>query len=155
MEPGQHPDDFLFVLDECCDVLGEMGQTLHDQRHEEISLQARPPENERVRTALDEWRHFVLEDIRHMVHTMYVNNLSRSVNAKLGAGRGIAIHVVGHTSSDVQCNYCNGFGLVTQYCAILKKEHRRGPNPGSTTLAKAALASSRKGRIRRREERGR
>ena len=106
MEPGQHPDDFFFVLDECCDVLGDMGQTLHDQRHENIILQALPPENERVRTALDERRDFVLEDIRHMVHTMYVNNLSRSVNAKPVAGRGIAMQVVGHTSSDVQCNYC-------------------------------------------------
>ena len=127
MEPGQHPDDFGFVLDECCDVLGEMGLTLHDQRHEDIILQALPPENKRVRTALDERRDFVLEDIRHMVHTMYVNNLSRSVNAKLGAGRGIAIHVVGHTSSDVQRNYCERFGHVMQDCAFLK-EHWRGPN---------------------------
>ena len=65
-----------------------------------------------------------------MVHTMYVNNLPRSVNAKPVLGRGIAMQVAGHTSSDVQCNYCEGFGHVTQDCAILKKEHRRGPNPG-------------------------
>ena len=61
---------------------------------------------------------------------MYVYNLSRSVNAKPVASRGIDMRVVGHTSSDVQCNYCKGFGQVTQACAILKKEHRREPNPG-------------------------
>ena len=97
-----------------------------------------PPENERVRTALDERRDFGLEDIRHMVHTMYVNNLSRSVNAKSVARRGIAMQMVGYTSSDVQCNYCKGFGLVTQYCAFLKKEHRRGPNPGVSNISESS-----------------
>ncbi|CAN0516343.1 unnamed protein product, partial [Laminaria digitata] len=132
MEPGQDPDDLFFVLDECRDLLEEMGQTVHDERYEDINLQALPPEYERVRTASYERRDFGLEDIRHMIHTMYVDNLSRSVNAKPVAGRGIAMQVVGHTSSDVQCNYCKGVGHVTQDCAILKeKEHRRGPNPGA------------------------
>ena len=138
MEPCQDPDDIVLVLGECCDVLGEMGQTLHGQRHEDIILQALSPENERVRTALDERRDFGLEDIRHMVHTMYVNNLSRSVNAKPVARRGIAMQMVGYTSSDVQCNYCKGFGLVTQYCAFLKKEHRRGPNPGVSNISESS-----------------
>ena len=65
-----------------------------------------------------------------MVHTMYVDNLSRSVNAKPVAGRGIAMRVVGYTSHDVQFNYCKGFGHVTQDCTILKKDHRRGPTSG-------------------------
>ena len=138
MEPCQDPDDIVLVLGECCDVLGEMGQTLHEQRHEDIILQALSPENERVRTALDERRDFVLEDIRHMVHTMYDNRLSRWVNTKPVAGRRVAMQVVGHTSSDVQFNYCNGFGLVTQYCAILKKEHRRGPNPGVSNISESS-----------------
>ena len=138
MEPCQDPDDIVLVLGECCDVLGEMGQTLHEQRHEDIILQALSPENERVRTALDERRDFGLEDIRHMVHTMYDNRLSRSVNTNPVAGRRVAMQVVGHTSSDVQFNYCNGFGLVTQYCAILKKEHRRGPNPGVSNVSESS-----------------
>ena len=54
-----------------------------------------------VRTG-DAPKDFGLDDIRHMVHTMYVDNLSRSVNAKPVAGRDIAMQVVGHTtSSDV------------------------------------------------------
>ena len=107
-----------------------MGQTVHDERYEDIILQVLPPEYERVRTASYERRDFGLDDIRHMVHTMYVDNLSRSVNDKPVAGRGITMGVVGHTSSDVQCNYCKGFGHVKWNCAILKKEHRRGLSPG-------------------------
>ena len=72
---------------------------------------------------------------RHMVHTMYVDNLSCSVSAKPIAGRGIAMLVVGHTSSDMQCNYCKGYGHVTQDCAILNKEHRRGPNLGVSNIS--------------------
>ena len=44
MEPGQDPDDFFFVLDECRDLLEEMGHTVHDERYEDIILQALPPE---------------------------------------------------------------------------------------------------------------
>ena len=61
---------------------------------------------------------------------MYVDNLSRSVNAKPVASRSIAMQVLGHTSYEMQYNYCKGFGHVTQDCAILKKEHRRGPDRG-------------------------
>ena len=113
MEPGQHPDDFCFVLDECHDLLEKMGQTGRDERYEDIILQTRSPQYERVRTASYDWRDFGLDNIWHMVHTIYFDNLSRSVNAEPVAGHGIAMQVVGHTSSDVQCNYCRGFGLVT------------------------------------------
>ena len=107
-----------------------MGQTVQDERYGDIVLQALPPEYERVRTASYERRDFWPDDIRHMVHTMYVDSLSRSVNAKPVAGRGVDMQVVGHTSSDVQRNYCKGFEHVTLDCAILKKEHRRGPISG-------------------------
>ena len=91
MEPGQDPDDF--VLDECRDLLEEIGHTVHDERYEDIILQALPPEYERVRTASDERRDFGLDDIRHIIRTMYVDNRSRSVNAKPVEGRDIAMQV--------------------------------------------------------------
>ena len=83
----------LFVLDECRDLLEETGQTVHDERYEDIILQALPPEYERVRTASDERRDFGLDDIRHIIRTMYVDNRSRSVNAKPVEGRDIAMQV--------------------------------------------------------------
>ena len=43
MEPGQDPDDFVFVLEECRDLLEEMGQTVHDEGYEDIILQAFRP----------------------------------------------------------------------------------------------------------------
>ena len=114
MEPGKDPDDLSFVLDECRDLLEEMRQTAQDERCEDIILQPLPLEYERVRTASYVRREFRLDDIRHMVHTMYVDNFSRSVNAMPVVGLCIAMQAVGHTSSDVQCNYCKGFGHVTQ-----------------------------------------
>ena len=103
MEPGQDPDDLFLVLDECRDLL-EMGQTVHDERYVNIIHQALPLEYQRVRTASYERRDHGLNGIRHMVHTTYADNRSRSVSAKPIAGLGIAEQVVGHTSSDVQCN---------------------------------------------------
>lgn len=70
MRGGQDPDDLFFVLDECRDLLHEMGQTLHDERYEDIILGALPIEYESVLTASYERRDFGLDDIRHMVHTM-------------------------------------------------------------------------------------
>ena len=48
MEPGQDPDNFVFFVDECRHLLGEMGQTVHDERYEDILLQALPSEYDRV-----------------------------------------------------------------------------------------------------------
>ena len=132
MEPGQDPDIF-FVLDERCDFLEEVGQRVHDRRHEEIIPQALPPDYERVRNASYKRWDFGLDDIRHIVEPMYVDNLSRSVNAKPVAGRSIVMQVVGHTSSDVRCNCCKGIGHVTQNCTILKEQ--RGPNPGVSNIS--------------------
>ena len=49
MEPGQDPDDLVFVLDECHDLLEQMGQTVHDESYEYTILH--PLENQRVRTS--------------------------------------------------------------------------------------------------------
>ena len=46
MEPGQGPDDFFFVLEEYRDLLEEMRHTVHDERYEDIILQALQPEYE-------------------------------------------------------------------------------------------------------------
>ena len=32
MDPGQDPDDFFFILDECRQQLEDMGQLVHDER---------------------------------------------------------------------------------------------------------------------------
>ena len=42
MESGQDPDELFFVLNECRGLLGEMGQTVHDKRYENIIFQALP-----------------------------------------------------------------------------------------------------------------
>ena len=42
MEPGQDLDDFFLILDECRGLLQEMGQTVHDERYEDIILRALP-----------------------------------------------------------------------------------------------------------------
>ena len=105
-----------------------MGQTVHDERYEDIILRALPIEYERVPTARYESRDFGLDDTRHMVHTMYVDSLWHPSNAKLVAGRGIAMQVPEHNGSNVQCTYCKGLGHDLQDCALLKeKEHQRGP----------------------------
>ena len=62
---------------------------------------------------------FGLDEIRHMVHTMYVDNRSRPSNAKPVASCGIAMPVAGHNGSTVKCTYCNGFGHGIQDCAVL------------------------------------
>ena len=114
MEPGQDPDDLFSVLDERRDLLEEMGQTAHDERYEDIILQAIPSEYERVRTASYERQDFGAG--RHSTHgTHYIGRQpSRSFNSKPVAGRGVAVQVVGDNSSDLKCNYCKGVGHVTQ-----------------------------------------
>ena len=89
-----------------------MGQILHEERYEDIILHALLPEYEKVRTASYERRGFRLNHIRHMVHTMCVDNLSSSSNSKPVSCCVIAMRVVGNDSSDVKCHYCKGIGRV-------------------------------------------
>ena len=84
MEPGQDSRLIFRPVDECRDLLEEMGQTVHGERYEDIILQALPPVYERVRTASYERRDFGLDDIRHMVHTMYVCLLYTSPSPRDG-----------------------------------------------------------------------
>ena len=70
------------------------------RRYEDNILCALPAEDERLLlTASYERRDFGLDDIRHMVHIIYVDNLSRPSNAKPVAGRGIAMQVTVTTCS--------------------------------------------------------
>ena len=49
MDPDQDPDDFFFILDECRQQLEDMGESVHDERYEDVILQALPVEYKRVR----------------------------------------------------------------------------------------------------------
>ena len=85
----------------CRDLLEEMGPTVQDERYEDIFLQALPAEYERVQNASGEKRRFGLVDIRNIVHTMFVDRLSRLSHSKPVTGGGIAMQAAGHTNSDV------------------------------------------------------
>ena len=45
-----------------------------------------------------------------MLHTMFVDNLSRSSHSESVAGRGIAMQEAGHKNSDAWCMHCRGVG---------------------------------------------
>ena len=49
IDPGQDPDDFFFILDKCRQQVEDMGKSVHDERYEDIILQALPVEYKGVR----------------------------------------------------------------------------------------------------------
>ena len=120
MESGQDPDDFFSVMYGCRSLHGEMGQTVHDKRYEDIILQAFDVEYKEARNASYEKRDFGLVDIGHMVHIMFVDSRLRPPHFMPIAGRGIAMQTTGHTNSDVRSKYCRGVGHLLPDCAILK-----------------------------------
>ena len=100
MEPGQDPDDLFFVLDECRDLLEEMGRTIHDERYKDIILQALPPKYERVRTASNERRGFGLDGLWDMVHAMYVDSRSLSTLSRWWGTPAIICSAISAKDSD-------------------------------------------------------
>ena len=95
MDPGQDSDDIFFILDECRQQLEDMGESVHDERYEDIILQALPVKYERVRLTSHEKGDFGLDDIPHMVHSIYVDNLSRPSISSPIASRGVAMKATG------------------------------------------------------------
>lgn len=72
-------------------------------------------------------RDFGLDDIRHMVQTMFVDNLSPPSNSEPIAGRTITMQMARHKCSDVQCNYCKGIGRLLQDCTTLRAKETAPP----------------------------
>lgn len=89
MDPGQDPVHIYFALDECCQLLKDMAQTVHDEWYEDVTRQALPAEYERVRFTNYKKQGFGLNKFRPMVHTTYVNNLSGPPDSEPTADRGM------------------------------------------------------------------
>ena len=59
----------------------------------------------------------MLDDIRHMVHTMYADNLSRSAYVKPAAGLRIALQAAWYSNNALQGNDRKDIGHPIQDCA--------------------------------------
>ena len=116
MKSGDDPDGFLYTMDGFRERLEDMGQTVPDERYEDITLQALPAEYERVRTANYERRDFHLADIRRMMSTLYIDCLSRPNSSPLIAGRGVAMQATGGDDSAIKCYYCGNPGHRQKNC---------------------------------------
>lgn len=76
-----------------------MEPTVHDQQYEKVIFQTLPAEYEKVRLNSYEKRDFGLDDIRHTIHAMYVDNLLCCSNSKPISGCRIVIQATGHTTA--------------------------------------------------------
>ena len=114
MKSGDNPDDFLYTMDGFRERLEDMGQTVPDERYEDIILQDLSAEYKRVRTASYERRDFHLADIRRMMSVLYIDYLSRPNNSPLVAGRGIVMQATGGDDSTIKSHYCGNPGQEDQ-----------------------------------------
>ena len=116
MKSGDDPDDFLYTMDGHRERLKAMGQSVPDERYDDIILQALPAKYERVRTASYERRDFHLADIRRMMSALYIDCLSRPNNSLLVAGRGVAMQATGGDNNNIKCHYCGNPGHRRKNC---------------------------------------
>ena len=120
------------------------------RRYKDTILRALPAEDERLLTASYERRDFGLDDIRHMVHIMYVDNLSRPSNAKPVDGRGIVMQVTVTT-----CSASTAKGSDTIYKtepSSRKTSISVGPGSGASKPNDHSTRLASQSRTRRREE---
>lgn len=118
----------FFVLDGCRQLLEDMVNMAHDEWYSDIIFQVISTEYKRVRLTGDDKWDFGLDSIRHMMHTMYVDNFSRPSNSKPISGCGIAMQTVGNKQG-MQYNCCKGVGHLIQDCATHNaKKYRYGVN---------------------------
>ena len=116
MKSGDDPDDFLYTMDGFRERLEDMGQPVHDERYEDIILQAILAEYERVRTASYERREFHQADIRRMMSALYIDCLSHPNNSPLVAGLGVTMQATGGDASAIKCHYRGNPGHRQKHC---------------------------------------
>ncbi|CAM9982684.1 unnamed protein product [Sphacelaria rigidula] len=120
MQSGDDPEEFLFVMDGYRDRLEKMGQSVPDERYEDIIFRALPVKYDRVRIASCERRDFNLSDLRYMVSTMYADYLSRLDATNSVAGRAVAMQASGRNDGSkinrVTCYHCGKQGHVRRNC---------------------------------------
>ena len=132
VESGDNPDNFLYIMDGFRERLDDMGQPVPEERHEDIILQARPAEYERVRTASYERRDFHLADVRRMMSALYIDCLSRPNNSPLVAGRGIAMQATGGDDGAIKYHYCGNPGHRQINCVAWIAAQCKGGNQQTT-----------------------
>ena len=116
MKSGDDPDGFLYTMDGYRKRLKDMGQSVPDERYENIILQALLAEYDRVGTASYEKRDFHLADIQRMLSALYIDCLSRPNNSLLVADRGVAIQATGGDDSTIKYLYCGNPGHRQKNC---------------------------------------
>ena len=126
MKCGDDPVDFLYTMDGYRERLEDMGQSVPDERYEDIILQALPTEYKRVRTTSYERRDFHFAGIRRMMSALYIDCLSRSNNSPSIVGRGVAMHLTGGGDSPIYCHYCGNLGHRQKTCVAWIAAQRKG-----------------------------
>ena len=132
MKSGDDPDDFVYTMDGYRERLEDMGQSVPDERYEDIILQALPAEYERVRTANYESRDFHLADIRGMMGALYIDCLSRPKKSPSVVGCRVAMHLNGGGDSPINCHYCGNPEHRQKTCVAWITAQSKGRNPHAT-----------------------
>ena len=127
MSSSQDPDEFLYELDtrrkrlNACDPPeGPM-----DHQFEDIILEARPPEYERIRTSPLEKAVFGIANIHRMMPGIYAANLACSSSTTGIAGRGAAIPAAEDNRRDIICHYCERAGYFKNTCPLRAKHEQQ------------------------------
>ena len=113
MAPAQDPDKFLYIVDNCRDRLDTSSppERPTDRQCKDGHSTASVVTRLRKFSYLQR-RHFGLADIRGMMATIYVDNLScRSITSAGIVGPGATIKAMDRDLSDAQCHSCLMFGF--------------------------------------------
>ena len=126
MRSDEDPDEYLYIMDSCRDRLNACdppeGPT--DRQHEDILLQALPPEYKAIRQAHLERGNFGLADIRRMMAAIYADNLARSRSGSFRgiAGRSAAMQAMTRDRNDIKCHFCGRVGHFKIECPLRVKK---------------------------------
>lgn len=133
MEQGQDPEDFFSKIEHLWQRLDDMGETISDERFQDIILQGLPDDYRFIQDTHHRDRTFGLEEMKTTMRNMFIDTLSRRVqNAKIG-GREAAMHTTTRDENGVECYGCHECGKFRRNCPNVKKN---GQQKGQSSSGK-------------------
>eukprot|EP00752_Nemacystus_decipiens_P006651 g5979.t1 len=134
MEEGSDPDIFFSKIDQLCDELEVMDESVSKHRKMDIIMSGMPAEYDLIRFQAMKDPEFSLEELQLTMRNMHMNGFTKST--RNGRGTAMTAGLIKHDRSKVKCHSCGMLGHYKNECTSAGAGRQPSSNKNSNSKFK-------------------